>query len=68
MTDAPAPASDDRQEAVPHLDARLADVDAQPLEERTEAYAVLHDELRSVLEDGSPSAGGTVRGPVPGHR
>lgn len=66
MTDAPAPASDDRQEAVPDLGARLAGVDARPLEERAAAYAVLHDELRSVLEDEGRAVGGSAPGPVPG--
>lgn len=67
MTDAPAPA-DDRQEAVPGLVARLALVDAQPLEERAAAYADLHDELRTVLEDQRPGDALPPSGPVAGRR
>jgi len=67
MTDLPAPA-DDRPEALPGLVARLALVDAQPLEERAAAYAGLHDDLRAVLEDQPRGAALPATGPVPGRR
>jgi hypothetical protein len=42
------------------LPARVAEVETRPLEDRAEAFAALHDELRTRLEDGG-GAGGVAR-------
>jgi len=49
--------ADDLQEARAGAGARLADIEAQPLASRAEAFAEIHDELRAVLE-GTPDDSG----------
>jgi len=56
MPSAPAPVPTDDAPAPPvlggDLDARLADAEALPLEDRAAAYSELHDILRDHLEGG----------------
>jgi hypothetical protein len=48
------------EEAVAGLAPRLQGIEALPLEQRAEAFAVVHDELRAALEgaDGSAAVSG----------
>lgn len=63
MTDAdrahdvpPADAADETDELAPEdgLLSRLRLIEDQPLERRAEAFALVHDELRTALESGEP--------------